>query len=107
VVTLGDVIEYIKVSNSNFQSVDNVTNNDHYENEKQVLQLLIHNKAEQKTAYYTRKISEMKQKYNMDFLTFENRIVLKVERVDFEELNDFILWGNYVKAYRYWEQYVL
>jgi hypothetical protein len=107
VITLGDVIENMKIPNVNFQSGDNLINVDLYQNEKRVLQLLIHNKAEQKTTYYDKKIFQMKQKYNMDFPTFESSIDLRAGDICFEELDDFILWGSYVKAYRYWEQYLL
>lgn len=97
----------MKIPNVNFQSRDNLINVDLYQNEKRVLKLLIHSKAEQKTTYYNKKIFQMKKKYNMDFPTFENSIDLRAGDIGFEELDDFILWGSYVKAYRYWEQYLL
>jgi hypothetical protein len=107
VVTLGDVIDYVRILDINFQSKKSKVNVDLYKNDKQILQSLVHKKAEQKIAYYDRKITQMKQKYSMDFLTFENSIYLREGKVDFEELDDFIMWGGYVKAYRYWEQYIL
>lgn len=73
--------------------------------EQKLLQLFLQNKAKQKIEYYDKKISEMKQKYDMDFSTFQKKIYLKPVEVDFEEWNDFVLWGGYVKAYKYWAQF--
>lgn len=73
--------------------------------EKKILQGFVHNKAEQKTNYYDKKIAEMKQKYDMEYSAFQNKIYLRAAEIDLEEWNDFVLWGSYVKAHRYWAQF--
>lgn len=77
-----------------------------YKDEQEVLQWILHNQAEQKINYYNKKIAEMKQKYDMDFSAFENRICLEAGGEAFEEMDDFTLWEGYIKAYRYWEQFL-
>jgi hypothetical protein len=108
VVILGDIIkhtEYAKVPEKIFEPMSDIIKASLYNDERKILQWFLHNKAEQKIDYYDRKITEMKQKYDMDFSAFENRIHLRATEADFEELDDLVLWGSYVKAYRYWEQF--
>lgn len=105
---MGDIIKYtryVKVPGKIFEPVNGIVKAGLYKDEQVVLQWFVHNKAEQKINYYEKKITEMKQKYDMDFSTFENRIHLRASEADFEEWDDFVLWGSYVKAYRYWEQF--
>ncbi|MCO5383322.1 MAG: hypothetical protein NHB15_15605 [Methanosarcina barkeri] len=105
---MGDIIKYtryVKVPGKIFEPVNGIVKAGLYKDEQVVLQWFVHNKAEQKIDYYDKKITEMKQKYDMDFSTFENKIHLRASETDFEEWDDFVLWGSYVKAYRYWEQF--
>ncbi|MGB9941235.1 hypothetical protein [Methanosarcina sp.] len=107
-VILGDSVEYgryVKVPGKFPESINGVAKVGLSKDEQKVLQGFVHNKAEQKIDYYDRKIAEMKQKYDMDFPAFQNKIYLGAKEVDFEEWNDFVLWGSYVKAYRYWAQF--
>jgi hypothetical protein len=108
VVILGEIFEYgkyIKVHGKLLEPIDGMSKVSMYKDEKKVLQGFVHNKAEQKIAYYDKKIAEMKQKYDMDFSAFQNKIYLRAAAVDLEEWNDFVLWGGYVKAYQYWAQF--
>jgi hypothetical protein len=108
VVILGDIFEhvnYVKVPGKTFKPIHKKLKTGLYKDENEVLHWLVHKKAEQKKDYYCKKISEMEQKYNMDFSVFENRIHLKARQENLEECNDLILWGGYVKACRYWEQF--
>lgn len=105
---MGDIIKYtryVKVPGKIFEPVNGIVKAGLCKDEQVVLQWFVHSKAEQKIDYYDKKITEMKQKYDMDFSTFENRIHLRASEADFEEWDDFVLWGSYVKAYRYWEQF--
>jgi hypothetical protein len=108
VVILGDIFEYgqyVKMPGKFLEPIDSLAKVSLYKEEQKVLQEFVHNKAEQKTSYYLKKISEMKQKYEMDFPAFQNKIYLRSAEVGFEEWNDFVLWGGYVKAYGYWAQF--
>lgn len=105
---VGDIVEYnqhVKVPGKLLESIDSRAKIALYKEEQKALHGFVHNKAEQKTYYYDKKITEMKKKYEMDFSTFQNKIYLNSIEVDFEELNDFVLWGGYVKAHRYWAQF--
>jgi hypothetical protein len=107
VVILGDIVEYdqyIKVSRKLLEPIDSMAKVN-LSKEQRVLQGFVHNKAERKADYYDKKIAEMKQKYDMDFSAFQNKIYLRAGEVDLEEWNDFVLWGGYLKAYRYWAQF--
>jgi hypothetical protein len=108
VVILGDAFEHYKhvnVPETSFKSANKTLKKGLYKDENEVLYCFVHKKAKEKTDYYNKKISEMETKYKTDFFTFENRIYLKVREKNLEEWNDFILWGGYVKAYRYWKQF--
>jgi hypothetical protein len=105
VVILGDV-KHRKVPIKMFEPKSNVVKTGLYKDEQEVLQCLLHNQAEQKINYYSKKIAQMKQKYDMDFSAFENRICLEAGGDDFEKWDDFTLWEGYVKAHKYWEQYI-
>jgi hypothetical protein len=107
VVILGDIIEYggVKTPLEFLEPVNSMAEVCLYKDEQKVLQGFVRNKAEQKIDYYDKKITEMKQKYDMDFSAFENKICLMTAEVDLEEWNDFALWGSYVKAYRFWVQF--
>jgi hypothetical protein len=108
VVILGDIVEYdqyIKVSRKLLEPIDSMAKVNLSKEEQRVLQGFVHNKAERKADYYDKKIAEMKQKYDMDFSAFQNKIYLRAGEVDLEEWNDFVLWGGYLKAYRYWAQF--
>lgn len=104
---MGEIFDcgHIKVPGKLLKPIDNTDKVGLYKDEQKVLQWFVHNKAEQKINYYDKKIAEMKQKYNMDFSAFQNKIYLRATEVDLEEWNDFVLWGGYVKAYKYWEQF--
>jgi len=105
---LGDIVEfgqYGKAPGKLLEPVDSMAKVSLHKEEHKILQGFVHNKAEQKTDYYDKKIAEMKQKYNMDFLAFQNKIYLRSAEVDIEEWNDFLLWGSYIKAYGYWAQF--
>jgi hypothetical protein len=108
VVILGDIVEYghyIQIPEKLLEPVTIIDNVNIYQDEQKILKGFVHDKAEQKINYYEKKITEMKQKYDMDFSTFQNKIYLKAVKVGLEEWNDFILWGSYIKAYRYWAQF--
>jgi hypothetical protein len=106
VVILGDIIKHAKVPRKTFEHKSEIVKTGMYKDEQEVLQWLLQNQAEQKIHYYGKKIAEMKQKYDMDFSAFENRVSLGAVEEDFEELDDFTLWEGYVKAYKYWKQYL-
>lgn len=106
VVILGDVITNTKVPRKVFEPKSNIVKVGLYKDEQEVLKWLVHNQAEQKIHYYDKKIAEMKQKYDMDFSAFEKRVCLGAVEEGFEELDDFTLWEGYVKAYKYWKQYL-
>jgi hypothetical protein len=108
VVILGDIVEYsqsIKISGKLLKPIDNMAKIGISQEEKKVLQGFFHNKAEIKTDYYGKKIAEMKQKYEMDFSAFQNKLYLGSGEIDLEEWNDFVLWRSYLKAYLYWAQF--
>ncbi len=105
VVILGDIIKHAKVPRKIFEHNSEIVKTGMYKDEQEVLQWLLQNQAEQKIHYYGEKIDEMKQKYEMDFSAFENRVYLGAVEEDFKELDDFTLWEGYVKAYKYWKQY--
>ena len=105
---LGDIVEYgqhVKVSGKFLESLDSMAKASLYKEEQKILQGFVHSKAEIKTDYYDKKLAEMKQKYDMDFSAFQNKIYLRAGEIDLEEWNDFVLWGGYLKAYRYWAQF--
>jgi len=106
VVILGDVIKNGKVPRKIFKPKSEKVKTDRYKDEQEVLRWLLQNQAEQKIHYYGKKIDEMKQKYDMDFSSFENRVYVGAVEEEFEELDDFTLWEGYVKAYKYWKQYL-
>ncbi|MGB9927714.1 MAG: hypothetical protein ACPK85_04850 [Methanosarcina sp.] len=104
---MGDIIGYngfIKAPGGTFESI-NKSNTKINKEEQEVLYWLLHNKAEQKIVSYGRKITDLENKYGMDFSTFQNKIRFKETEGNFEEWNDFILWGGYIKAYCYWQQF--
>lgn len=106
-VILGDTIEYckhLKEPRKLLEPINIISGVSLYNEEKKVLQGFVHNKAEQKTLYYNKKIAEMQQKYDMDFSDFQDKIWLRPAEAGSEEWNDFVLWGSYIKAYRYWAQ---
>lgn len=107
-IVLGDIVEfgkYLKAPGKFSGPINVITKDYPYKDEKKILQGFVHNKAEQKTRYYNKKIAEMKQKYEMDLPAFQNKIYLKPAEINFEEWNDLVLWGGYVKAYGYWAQF--
>jgi len=106
VVIVGDAKKNKRVPRKIFEPISKMVKTGLYKDEQEVLQRLVHDKAEQKINYYNKKIAEMKQKYEMDFSAFESRICLGTGEEDFEEWDDFTLWEGYVKAYRYWKQYL-
>jgi Arc/MetJ-type ribon-helix-helix transcriptional regulator len=106
VAVMGDAIEYVKVPKKIFEPISDMVKAGMYKNEQEALQRLVHDQAEQKIDSYRKKIAEMEQKYGMDFSAFEERINSRESEEDFEEWDDFIIWESYVKAYRYWEQYL-
>ena len=103
---MGDVIEYVKVPRKIFEPISDMVKAGLYKDEQEALQRLVHDQAEQKIDKYGKKIAEMEQKYGMDFSAFEKRIHSRAGEEDFEEWDDFTLWEGYIKAYRYWEQYL-
>jgi hypothetical protein len=103
---LGDIKKHSRVPIKIFEPNSGIVITSSYKNDKEVLQRVLHNQAEQKINYYNKKISEMKQKYDMDFSAFESRIFLGAGKEDFEEWDDFTLWEGYIKAYQYWKQYL-
>jgi Arc/MetJ-type ribon-helix-helix transcriptional regulator len=103
---LSDVIEYVKVPKKVFDPISDMVKAGLYKDEQEALQRLVHDQAEQKIDNYSKKIAEMEQKYGMDFSVFEKKIHSKVGEENFEEWDDFIFWESYVKAYRYWEQFL-
>ncbi|RXA17274.1 hypothetical protein EQO05_12660 [Methanosarcina sp. MSH10X1] len=105
---MGDAFEYgkyVKVPGRLPEPLNGMAKAGLYKEEQKILQGFLHSKAEQKIDYYNRRIAEMKSKYDMDFSSFQNRIYLRTTEVELEEWNDFVLWGSYVKAYRYWAQF--
>lgn len=111
-VILGETIEYchyghyVKMPEKLLEPIDSMAKISLNKDEQIILQGFLHNKAEQKIGYYDKKIAEMKQKYDMDFSTFQNKIYLRAAEIDLEEWNDFVLWGCYVKVHRYWAQFL-
>ena len=103
---MGDVKKKKRVPSKIFGPTSKIIKCGLYNNEQEVLQWILHNQAEQKIKYYNKKILEMRLKYDMDFSAFENKVCLGKGREDFEKWDDFTLWEGYVKAYRYWEQYL-
>jgi protein-arginine kinase activator protein McsA len=106
VVVLDDAIEYVKVSKKVFEPISDMVKAGIYKDEQEALQHLVHAQSEQKIEHYGKKITEMEQKYGMDFSTFEKKIHSRIGEEDFEQLDDFIFLESYVKAYRYWEQFI-
>lgn len=110
-VILGETIEYchcgyyVKMPGKLIEPIDSMAKISLNKEEQKILQGFLHNKAEQKISYYDKKIAEMKQNYGMDFSIFQNKIHSRAAEIDLEELNDFVLWGRYVKARRYWAQF--
>jgi len=105
---LGDTVKFgqhVELPGNPSELINNTIKVGIYKEEQIILQGFVHSKAEQKIDYYEKKIAEMKQKYDMDFSTFKNKISLGAAEVNLEEWNDFVLWGSYVKAYRYWAQF--
>lgn len=105
-IILGDITKHAKVPIKLFEHTQKIVKTGMYKDEREVLHWLLQNQAEQKINYYGKKIDEMKQKYDMDFSAFESRVYLGAVEEDFEELDDFTLWEGYVKAYKYWKQYL-
>lgn len=102
---MGEVTDYGKNRKEIFEPIDNMIIAGLYKDEQETLQYLVHDQAEQKRDYYGKKITEMEQKYKMDFCAFEKRIT-RIGEENFEEWDDFIIWESYVKAHRYWEQFL-
>lgn len=105
---MGDTFEcgqYVKISEKYPEPINNMAKVSLYKDEQKILWGFVHSKAEQKIEYYNNRITEMKQKYDMDFSAFQKRVYLRATEIDLEEWNDFVLWGGYVKAYRYWAQF--
>jgi len=103
---MGDAIEYVKVPKKIFEPISDMVKAGLYKDEQEALQRLVHDQAEQKIGNYGKKIAEMEHKYGMDFYAFEKRINTREGEENFEEWDDFIIWESYVKAYRYWEQFL-
>jgi Arc/MetJ-type ribon-helix-helix transcriptional regulator len=106
VIVLGDAIEYVKIPKKIFDPISDMVKAGIYKDEQEALQHLVHDQAEQKIEHYGKKIAEMEQKYGMDFSAFEKKIHSRIDEENFEEWDDFIFWESYVKAYRYWEQFL-
>lgn len=107
-VILGETIEYchyVKMPGKLLEPIDNMAKISLNKEEQKILKGFVHYKAEQKINYYDKKMTEMEQKYDMDFSAFQNKIYLRAAEMDLEEWNDFVLWGSYVKAHRYWAQF--
>ena len=103
---MGDAIEYVKVPKKIFEPISDMVKAGLYKDEQEALQRLVHDQAEQKIDNYGKKIAEMEQKYKMEFSTFEKNINARIGEENFEEWDDFIIWESYVKAYRYWKQFL-
>jgi hypothetical protein len=103
---VGYVVEHVKVPRKVFEPISDMVKADMYKDEQEALKRLVHDKAEQKMGYYSKKIAEMEQKYGMNLSAFENRIQSRTGEEDFEEWDDFTLWESYVTASRYWEQFL-
>ena len=103
---MGDAIEYVKVPKKIFEPISDMVKAGLYKDEQEALQRLVQDQAVQKVNNYSKKIAEMEQKYKMDFSAFEKKINSRVGEEDFEEWDDFIIWESYVKACRYWEQFL-
>ena len=103
---MGDAIEYVKVPKKIFEPISDMVKAGLYKDEQEALQQLVHDQAEQKIDNFREKIAEMEQKYKMEFSTFEKKINSRIGEENFEEWDDFIIWESYVKAYRYWEQFL-
>jgi hypothetical protein len=101
-----DATEYGKVHKKIFEPISDMVKACLYKDEQEALQHLVHDQAEQKIETYGKKITELEQKYKMDFCAFEKRINSRIGEENFEEWDDFIIWESYVKAYRYWEQFL-
>jgi hypothetical protein len=103
---MGDTTEYGNVQKKIFEPISDMVKAGLYKDEQETLQHLVHDQAEQKKDYYGKKITEMEQKYMMDFCAFKIKINSRIVAENFEEWDDFIIWESYVKAYRYWEQFL-
>lgn len=103
---MSNAIEYVKIPRKIFEPIRDMIKVGLYKDEQEALKRLVHDQAEQKIDYYNKKISEMEQKYGMNFSVFEEKINSKTGEEDFEEWDDFIIWESYVKAFQYWEQFL-
>jgi hypothetical protein len=103
---MGDSIEYVKIPKKIFEPISDMVKAGLYQDEQEALQWLVHDQAEQKIDNYRKKIAEMGQKYGMDFSVFEKRINSREGEENYEEWDDFIIWESFIKACRYWEQFL-
>ena len=97
-------MEYVKVSRDIFEPIRDLVKIGLYKDEREALSNLVHNQAKHKVDYYTKKNSDMENKYAMSFSDFEKYIHAKADDESFEEWDDFILWESYFKARQYWEK---
>ncbi|MFY9201370.1 MAG: hypothetical protein ACOX7X_10565 [Methanosarcina flavescens] len=97
--------QYVTISGRHSEPISGIVKVDLYRDEQEILHGFVRSKAEQKIEYYSNRITEMNQKYGMDYQAFQNRVYLRAAEIDLEEWNDLVLWGGYVKAYRYWAQF--
>jgi hypothetical protein len=57
-----------------------------------------------KVEHFKNNIKKMENKYNMAFSDFEAKINKTVNKENFEEWDDYILWESYVKTLQYWSK---
>ncbi|MCZ7401285.1 MAG: hypothetical protein O8C61_03600 [Candidatus Methanoperedens sp.] len=97
-------MSYVKIQRSIFQPIEDLIKIGVYKNEQEAISALVHDQAMLKVEHYSKKIKKMEQKYNAAFPDFEANIKKTVNKENFEEWDDFILWESYVKALQYWSK---
>jgi hypothetical protein len=97
-------MEYVKVPKKVWEPIKSLVELGLYKDEKDALENLVHEQAEQKIANYKSKIERMEKLYGMSFGEFEKKIKSKKE--SFKEWDDYILWKGYEESLNYWKRIV-
>lgn len=95
---------YVKVSKEVFAPIVELVRIGLFRDEKEALTGIIREQARNKIQYYGGKVSELERKYSVDFREFKKIIEGRENEEVFEEWDDFIRWGSYEEARRYWTE---
>ena len=104
---MGDIIKHANVPRKIFESKSEIVKAGMYKDEQEVLQWLLQKQAEQKTSLLWQKNSRNGSKNTIWIFRF-----LRTEstwgrwKKNLKNLDDLTLWEGYVKAYKYWKQYL-